>query len=192
MTKFLSLVLCVLFSAVSLCDAGTKGIRASDATIIRESFDALYRFQFQRAYQTINQYIQRHPEDPLGYSVLSSISLFEELDRLSILEGEFFQDDEKIKGDKKLKPDPIIRKRIFDCVTKAQKLAQVDLAKDPKDPNALFAMTVAEGMDTVETFETVLEHAGNRALIVGMCNVHGGGSELARYFNNRATRSQPL
>jgi len=53
-------------------------------------------------------------------------------------------------------------------------------------------MTVAEGMDTVETFETVLEHAGNRALIVGMCNVHGGGSELARYFNNRATRSQPL
>lgn len=53
-------------------------------------------------------------------------------------------------------------------------------------------MTVAEGLDTVETFETVLEQADGDALIVGMCNVHGGGAELARYFNNRAQRSQPL
>ncbi len=53
-------------------------------------------------------------------------------------------------------------------------------------------MTVAEGLDQYELFETVLEHARGTALIVGMCNVHGGGSELARYFNNRAIRSQPL
>jgi len=53
-------------------------------------------------------------------------------------------------------------------------------------------MTVAEGQDTPATFETVLEQARGDALIVGMCNVHGGGAELARYFNNRATRSQPL
>ncbi len=53
-------------------------------------------------------------------------------------------------------------------------------------------MTVAEGLDTPEKFETVLEHAAGSALIVGMCNVHGGGAELARYFNNRAARSQPL
>jgi hypothetical protein len=146
MTRFLLLAFCLLLFGGSLCDAGTKGIRASDAHIIRDSFDALYRFQFQRAYQTINQYIQRHPEDPIGYAVLSSISLFEELDRLSILEGEFFQDDEKIKGNKKLKPDPAIRQRVFECVDKALKLANEDLAKDPKDTNALFAMTFAEGI----------------------------------------------
>jgi poly-gamma-glutamate synthase PgsB/CapB len=53
-------------------------------------------------------------------------------------------------------------------------------------------MTVAEGLDQHELFETVLEHTEGAALIVGMCNVHGGGAELARQFNNRATRSQPL
>ena len=53
-------------------------------------------------------------------------------------------------------------------------------------------MTVAEGMDTGELFETVLEHSEGDALIVGMCNVHGGGAELARYFTNRSLRSQPL
>jgi len=53
-------------------------------------------------------------------------------------------------------------------------------------------MTIAEGLDQHELFETVLEHTQGTALIVGMCNVHGGGAELARQFNNRATRSQPL
>ncbi|WP_258870835.1 MULTISPECIES: poly-gamma-glutamate synthase PgsB [unclassified Wenzhouxiangella] len=53
-------------------------------------------------------------------------------------------------------------------------------------------MTVAEGLDQHELFETVIEHTEGAALIVGMCNVHGGGAELARQFNNRATRSQPL
>jgi hypothetical protein len=146
MAKLLSIVLCITMMAGSLCAGGTKGIRASDTRIIRDSFDALYRFQFPRAYQTIDQYIQRYPEDPIGYAVLSSIALFEELDRLSILEGEFFQDDEKIKDEKKLKPDPTIRKRIFDSVAKAQKLAMEDLREDPKDTNALFAMTVTEGI----------------------------------------------
>lgn len=54
------------------------------------------------------------------------------------------------------------------------------------------SMTVSEGQDTPATFETVLEQARGDALIVGMCNVHGGGADLARYFNNRSTRSQPL
>ena len=53
-------------------------------------------------------------------------------------------------------------------------------------------MTVTEGLDQHELFEVVLEQTSGAALIVGMCNVHGGGAELARQFNNRATRSQPL
>lgn len=53
-------------------------------------------------------------------------------------------------------------------------------------------MTIAEGFEQHELFETVLEHTRGAALIVGMCNVHGGGAELARQFNNRAIRSQPL
>ena len=99
----------------------------------------------------------------------------------------------------------------FDRPQRSQQLAQVAAAWTPADHyilmgsgTLLFAraairaglsvsdMTVAEGMDTGELFETVLEHSEGDALIVGMCNVHGGGAELARYFTNRSLRSQPL
>jgi poly-gamma-glutamate synthase PgsB/CapB len=53
-------------------------------------------------------------------------------------------------------------------------------------------ITVTEGLDQHELFETVIEYTDGDSLIVGMCNVHGGGAELARQFNNRATESKPL
>lgn len=99
----------------------------------------------------------------------------------------------------------------FDRPQRSQQLAEVASRWTPADHyvlmgsgTLLFAraavkagirpgdMTVAEGLDHNETFEIVLEHTQGSALIVGMCNVHGGGAELARHFNNRSTRSQPL
>ena len=47
-------------------------------------------------------------------------------------------------------------------------------------------MTIVEGDDIDEVFETILEQSGRDPLIVGMCNVKGGGTELARFFANRA------
>lgn len=47
-------------------------------------------------------------------------------------------------------------------------------------------ITIVEGDDTNEVFETILEQSAGDPLIVGMCNVKGGGTELARFFSNRA------
>jgi poly-gamma-glutamate synthase PgsB/CapB len=47
-------------------------------------------------------------------------------------------------------------------------------------------ITIVEGDDTDEVFETILEQSRRDPLIVGMCNVKGGGMELARFFGNRA------
>ncbi|MCW5966537.1 MAG: hypothetical protein KIT83_21040 [Bryobacterales bacterium] len=146
MAKLLLIVLCVVSLGAPLFAAGDKTMSAQDTKTIRESFDALYRFQFVRAHRTIDRFIAAHPEDPLGYSVRASIALFEELDRLLILEGEFFKDDEKIKGNQRLKPDPAIRKTVFDSIAKAQQLATKRLARDASDTNALFCMTVTEGI----------------------------------------------
>ncbi|MBB4210369.1 poly-gamma-glutamate synthase PgsB/CapB [Rhodothalassium salexigens DSM 2132] len=54
------------------------------------------------------------------------------------------------------------------------------------------AMTIAEGLASSEIFETIVEHCRGDGLIVGMCNVHGGGVELARYFANRAAKVEEL
>ncbi|MDT8410366.1 MAG: poly-gamma-glutamate synthase PgsB [Wenzhouxiangellaceae bacterium] len=99
----------------------------------------------------------------------------------------------------------------FDRPQRSQQLARVAAKWTPADRyvlmgsgTLLFAraairlglsasrMTVAEGMDTSELFEIVLQHSDGDALIVGMCNVHGGGADLARHFTNRSVRSQPL
>lgn len=146
MAKLIFIALCVVALGAPLFAAGDKTISAQDTKIIRESFDALYRFQFDRAFRTIDRFIAAHPEDPLGYSVRASIALFQELDRLSILEGEFFKDDERIKDNKRLKPDPAIRKTVFDSIARAQELATKRLERDASDTNALFCMTVTEGI----------------------------------------------
>jgi hypothetical protein len=46
-------------------------------------------------------------------------------------------------------------------------------------------LVIAENQQPSEIFETLLERAGESALIMGMGNVHGGGGELARLFRNR-------
>jgi gamma-polyglutamate synthase len=51
-------------------------------------------------------------------------------------------------------------------------------------------LVIAEKQDASAVFETLLERAGESALIMGMGNVHGGGEELVRLFRNRGTRRE--
>jgi poly-gamma-glutamate synthase PgsB/CapB len=51
------------------------------------------------------------------------------------------------------------------------------------DPDKLLVM---EGAHMTEITEVLLEQSQGHALIVGMCNIHGGGEEVARFFQNRA------
>ncbi|MFU8877762.1 MAG: poly-gamma-glutamate synthase PgsB [Wenzhouxiangellaceae bacterium] len=99
----------------------------------------------------------------------------------------------------------------FDRPQRSQQLAEVAAGWTPADHyilmgsgTLLFAraavrhgldagcMTSTESLGHLEVVEIILEHCQGDALIVGMCNVHGGGAELARHFSNRSFRSQPL
>ncbi|WP_290570883.1 poly-gamma-glutamate synthase PgsB [Idiomarina sp.] len=57
------------------------------------------------------------------------------------------------------------------------------------DPEKLL---VLEGGDTIDITETILEESAGNALVVGMCNIHGGGEEVARFFQNRAVKEEDL
>lgn len=46
-------------------------------------------------------------------------------------------------------------------------------------------LVIAENRPASEVFETLLEHSGSSALIMGFGNIHGGGEDLARLFRNR-------
>ena len=115
---------------------------------IGQAFQRLYNFNFPAAHQVLNGYIATHPQEPLPYAVRASAHLFFELDRLGILEGEFFVDDNRIAEKKKLKPDPEIRAQFLKAVEDAQSRATAVLKAHPQDHDALFAMCITQGVTT--------------------------------------------
>lgn len=116
------------------------------ASPLDQAFDRLYNFDFVGAHRFIDQQVATDPADPLSYAVRASALLFQELDRLQILEGEFFADDKRLIDKKKIKADTGLKGRFFQSIGEAQKSAQVRLAKNPQDADALFAMALASGL----------------------------------------------
>jgi len=113
---------------------------------IDQAFEQLYNFNFPAAHDVLNRYIVAHPQEPLPYAVRGAAYLFFELDRLGILEGEFFVDDKRIADKRQLKPDEQIRARFQQAVNDAQSRATRVLAANSNDHNALFAMCMTQGL----------------------------------------------
>lgn len=112
------------------------------------AFSRLYNFDFPGAHSALNRRIAADPQDPVAYAVEASAYLFYELDRLSILESEFFSDDKRIADKKKVKPDPVIRAQLFQALEKAQSTAQARLNANPDDQDALFSFCISSGVQT--------------------------------------------
>jgi len=117
-------------------------------TAIDTAFDRMYRHQFDGAQQVLREHIEKNPHDPLGYSVRGAAYLFTELDRLHILEAEFFGDDKRILEKKKLTPDANVRAAILDSIEKTRQNASAALSRNSADKNALIAMCIAVGVQT--------------------------------------------
>lgn len=115
---------------------------------IRDALDRMYNFDFPEAHRIIDAHIVQTPDDPVGLSIRAAAYLFYELDRLRLLEMEFLEDDEKISGKTKLKPDPAIAKQLYLTLNQVQEAADARLAKDPKDIAALFSLCIMEGVLT--------------------------------------------
>ena len=115
------------------------------ASAIDEAFGHLYNCDFPAAHATIDHYIAATPGDPVGYSVKAAAYLYSELDRLNVLESEFFESDARIGDKKKLKPDPAVKEGFQRAVDRSVSIAQGDLKRNADDRNALFAMSVSKG-----------------------------------------------
>lgn len=111
-------------------------------------FERLYNWDFAAANRSVDAHIAARPADPLGHAVRGAVLLFEEMDRLGILESEFFASDKRIAEKKKPKADPELRRRLFAAVAEARRLGTARLAADPEERNALFALCMASGVAT--------------------------------------------
>jgi hypothetical protein len=109
-------------------------------------FQLLYNLDFDRAHAVFAAWEQSHPDDPMGPTSDAAGLLFAEFRRLGVLESQFFVNDKKFDARPHLTPDPATRARFDASIQKAQSLARARLSKNSKDKDALFAMTLTNGL----------------------------------------------
>ena len=122
--------------------------KASTDAALQRAFARLYNFDFNGAQAILDRQRQVDPEAPMIPAVKAAAYLFSELDRLRILELDFFTDDDKVVDRRKLVPDPVIRQKFFETVAVSDKVANARLAVKPNDPDGLLAMCMTTGLVT--------------------------------------------
>jgi hypothetical protein len=109
-------------------------------------FQLLYDLDFTRAHQVFVAYQQQNPDNPMGQAAEAAGLLFSEFNRLGVLEAQFYENDKTFQERKKFTPDSAIRDRFNAALDHSEASAEARLAKDSKDRDALFAMTLASGL----------------------------------------------
>ena len=141
-----------IVTVLSICCALCLMARAEDVprvamvTPLDQGFSGLYNLDFAGAQKDFAAWQQLHPDDPMGPVSEAAGYLFAEFNRLGVLEGQFYENNEAFADRPKLKPDPELRQHFMAAIGRAENLSHARLAKDPKDRDALFALTLASGL----------------------------------------------
>jgi hypothetical protein len=122
--------------------------KVETTTLVGQALVRLYNFDFFGAEAFLDRQIQDDPQSPLPYSLKGAVYLFSELDRLKILQMDFFEHDDKLIDRRKLIPDPKLRSEFFQVIGSARQRANARLAGRPDDREALFAQCMASGLVT--------------------------------------------
>jgi hypothetical protein len=119
---------------------------AIESTALDRGFLGLYNLDFTGAQKDFSSWELQHPDDPVGPVSQAAGYLFSEFNRLGVLESQFFVNDDAFYARSKLSPDPVVHDQFEAALDHAQSLARARLSKDGKDRDALFAMTLASGL----------------------------------------------
>src|SRR6266478_940133 len=142
----------LLLSAAAACPTRPDEIAKTPAfTTVAElssGFHSLYTQNFSEAREKFDRWESQHPEEPFGQIAIAASYLFEELYRQGVLSSDFFLNEKRFLHGIEGKPDAARMKSFQDAVDRARKLAKERLAKNARDPEALFALTLAAGMES--------------------------------------------
>src|SRR5271170_3870579 len=122
---------------------------------IDSGFQELYELRFAEARERFAAWQGQHPEEPLGEVSIAASYLFEEFYRQGVLSSDFFLNDKRLLGGIEGKPDEDRAMSFTRANRRAQELALERLKLDGHDPGALYAMTLATGMEA--DFSGILE-----------------------------------
>ena len=146
---FLGLLL--LLSAIVTFGREAPGAESPAFTTVPElsaGFDLLYEQRFAEAREAFTSWESRNPKEPFGEVAVAASYLFEELSRQGVLTSNFFLDEKKFLQGIDGKPDSERMKHFREALAQAQQLARDRQKTSPNDGEALFALTLAAGMES--------------------------------------------
>ncbi len=109
-------------------------------------YRSLYNLDFPQAQQQFSSWEREHSDNPMGPVSEAAGLLFSEFQRLGVLESQFYEDDAAFKARAKLSPDRQVKARFDAALTRAEDMAHARMASNSKDRDALFALTLSDGL----------------------------------------------
>lgn len=136
------LCLCMLLC----CGSWAEDSSSVPNTLLDHGYSGLYNLDFSDAQKDFAAWEAQHPDDGVGPVSEAAGLLFSEFHRLGVLESQFYENDDSFAARSKLTPDPAVREQFQKAIKRAENLAHAQLVKDPKDRDALFALTLSAGL----------------------------------------------
>lgn len=115
-------------------------------TPLDDGYHAMYNLDFAKAHDEFHEWMSQHPEDPLGPASDAAAYIFNEFDRLGVLDIELFADDDRFESRKPPSVDPTMKQGFIERTAQTDQLADAALKRNPRDANALYAKAVVSGM----------------------------------------------
>jgi tetratricopeptide (TPR) repeat protein len=149
--RFSSVLFSLLFTSVIAPARGAEDGKSPAFTSVpelSEGFHLLYAQEFPEAREKFTAWEAQNPEEPFGEVAIAASYVFEEFYRQGVLTSDFFLNEKRFLNGIEGKPDPDRMKNFEEAVAQARSLARQRLTKNPRDPEALFAMTLTSGMES--------------------------------------------
>jgi hypothetical protein len=144
----LAVVAALAFSLYQPASAQSPGPAFSSDPELEKGYRLLYQQQFLPAREVFQAWAEQNPEEPFGQVSVAATYLFEEFFLQHILTSEYFLDDKRFLGGITGTPNPARVKSFEDSCGKARIIATRHLKRRPRDPEALYALTLCSGMQS--------------------------------------------
>jgi hypothetical protein len=136
--------LCLVIACLLTLEAAQA--TKTESSGLDRGFRQLYDLDFPGAQKEFEAWEKVHPDSPMGPVAEAAGILFSEFNRLGVLEAQFYENDSAFAARKKYEANPQQRARFEQRLDRAEALARTKLARDPRDRDALLAMTLATGL----------------------------------------------
>jgi hypothetical protein len=126
---------------------------SQDLIVLDSGFRDLYKLDFNGARAQFSDYQHKQPADPVGKAAEAATYLYEQFNQKGVLTSQFFLDDDRFLGG--VEGSANHNAAFLSANQSARQAARERLKINAHDPQALLAITMADGMES--NYDEIIE-----------------------------------